>query len=208
MNTAIDWITGKIVRRVGFRAFFFIASIAMSHSQGIIQPDTKLVYIDVTGVSAAERSRLAGIYPISSKNEVNLPYIGKVKVPGWGYAALSVAIQNAYRQADIYPKIEVNVFLHSDDCDYGAPCIDISGEVVVGKCSIPIHFGKMMLSEALDTMRPKDSADLTKIEIMRDGRIMIVDATTKAGQDTTLKNHDIITVAAKNPPSASSSSAR
>ncbi len=171
-----------------------------SYAQSTIRPDTKTVQIAVHGVSADDRATITGLYTVSS-GEINLPKLGKVKISDWGYATLSLAIQKAYRDSGGLPNIEVDAWFFDGCCSGASQCIDISGDLWVGRLSIPIRFGKMKLSEALEDMRPKESANLAEIEILRDGKHLIVDATTKEGLGTELKNHDVITVPSKVQPS-------
>ncbi len=167
------------------------------HAQGTIKSDTKTVQIEVRGVSDADRATITGVYSVSSSGEIDLPRIGKVKIPGWGYAVLSLAIQKAYRDSGGLPNVEVDAWFWDGCCLGASSCIDVSGDVWVSRLSIPIRFGSMKLSEALKVTRPKDSANLAELEILRDGKPMRIDATKKEGLDTELKNHDVILVPTK-----------
>ena len=193
----IDHLLSGFAKCILLGQLLFLACLPAGHAQSVISPTSKNVQIDVRGVSDSERASLSGVYAISPSSELNLPRIGKVRVHGWGYSALSLALRKAYRDSGLFPNIEVSAWL-SDGCSLGAsPCIDISGELWVKQLSIPLRVGKTILSDALKVVRPKDSADMTRIEILRNGQSMIIDATQSGGLDTELKTHDLIRVPAR-----------
>jgi len=175
---------------------FWAIFLTPVYAQGVITPDTRAIAITVEGGIEA-KARLDGTYGISEDREISLHKTVKLRVNQWGYAALSLDIASAFQKAGLYPGVEINAFAYCSDCSGGGQCIDISGELEVGKLSLPIRFGKMSLSEALRDMRPKRTADLARVEILRAGKTLIIDATQKAGEETELKNHDIIFVPAK-----------
>jgi hypothetical protein len=164
------------------------------HEHARIFQEAHYIHISYNGMSNEEGSTDYGFYPISPSGEIDLPDVGRFKISGLGFASISLGIRKAYRDLGRFPNLEV-VASPWDGCSAEpSPCIDISGDLWVGHNSIPIRFDKLLLSEVLENMRPKDSADLTKIRILRDEKYLIVDATDNEGLNTELKHYDIITV--------------
>lgn len=67
------------------------------------------VRIRITGIPAAMKHKIDADYPVSDKGTVNLPFIGKIQAAGLQPDELARAIEDAYKEADIFanPKIEV-----------------------------------------------------------------------------------------------------
>jgi hypothetical protein len=158
------------------------------------KPKQETLYIMARGIP--NPGEVDGRYVVSENREVHLLWLGKVKLPEWGCAASALAIQKAYRNAKIYTNIEVFVGPSYSDCDEILG-IDISGEVKMNRSSHSYHPGKTKLSGVLERAMPKESADLKRIEILRNGQTIVIDATLPDGLNTALKNNDIITVRAK-----------
>lgn len=50
------------------------------------------------------------------------------------------------------------------------------------------------MADLLKDVRPKETADLSRVEILRDGRSILIDATTPDGLGMKMKRNDIVTV--------------
>ncbi len=73
------------------------------------------IQISITGVPQDEQGQINGIYPVSSSGMISMPHIGQVRAAGLTPAALSRAIEAAYRSAEIYTTPTINVLVDDRD---------------------------------------------------------------------------------------------
>ena len=84
-----------------------VGLLAPIHAQQI--EAGRAVNITIQGVTAEEKTRIDGSYPVSESGSINMPFIGSVHAAGLRNEDLAASIQSRYRNAGIYtnPTIQV-----------------------------------------------------------------------------------------------------
>src|SRR6202007_2333104 len=91
-----------------------ISGVVAFAGEAVLRPgDT--IELKIGGVPASDTTNVSGSYMIDGDGNGNMPNLGKVRIGGFTAGVAQTAIENEYRQHDIYthPTIILNMQLHS-----------------------------------------------------------------------------------------------
>lgn len=149
---------------------FSVALLLAGHawSQDAVLRSGDQVEVRLGGVPPEEISQVSGNYPVDGQGFLNLPHIGKIKAAGSTQADLQNAIENAYKSQQIYtnPSITINVPM-------AARFVNVGGDVKAPR-RVEYTPDLTLLGAITAAGGFTDYADQKKVNLMRDGRQIIV----------------------------------
>jgi polysaccharide export outer membrane protein len=159
-----DWFT--LLVSICFVANLFSPELLASGAA--LRPgDT--VELKLGGVPNTETGLVTGQYLIDGDGFVNMPNIGKVRIGGLSAAAAESAIENAYKEKEIYthPTIIITMQL-------GSRWVNVGGEVKAPQ-RVPYTADLTVLSSINAAGGFSPYADQRKVRLLRGSQVMVID---------------------------------
>ncbi len=155
------------------------------------------VKIKIMGVPAEEKAKIDEIYPISKNGMVNMPFIGEIRAAGLDSDELAKAIENAYREAEIFPDPTIAVIANEIQDDIVAQAVHIGGSV---KAPGPRPFAKglTVFQAVMAAGGPSDFGAMNRVILLREGKQQVIDLEGVAGKGVITMPHDTIDVPKQN----------
>jgi protein involved in polysaccharide export with SLBB domain len=172
-----------------FLVFVFICSIGFAQDAVLRPGDT--IEIKLGGVPSEEILAVSGPYTIDGEGFLNLPHIGRVRAAASSQSQLQAAIENAYRSQQIYTNPSITLSIPME-----ARFVNTGGEVKAPQ-RVPFTPDITVLSAISASGGFTEFADQTKVRLLRDGRVTIVnvkDVRRDPSKDIRLKPGDKIEV--------------
>lgn len=162
-----------------------------------IQPGNSLK-LTFRGLPEAEAGEVNGNYRVDADGTIRLPFVGNLKVAGMAANRAAAAVEDAYRRAAIYTRPTVEAVLVFDDVILGENAtISVGGQVTrAGK--VPFKPG-MKLIEAIQAAGDRTAFGGRNIELLRDGKLKVLDFREPATKNFELKPNDVLTVRQREP---------
>lgn len=123
--------------------------------------------IRLGGVPVEEINQVSGIYTVDGPGDINLPYLGKIHAAGLKQADVQSSIETAYRAKGIFVAPVITISVQFDRL------VDVEGDV---RAPQRVHYTQdlTLLGAIAATGGLTEYADESKIEILRNGKRMIV----------------------------------
>lgn len=173
--------------------FAFCAASLPSFSQ--IEAGTS-VQITIMGVPVEEKGKIDALYPVFNNGTINLPYIGIIRAAGMQPENLAAAIQNAYKNAEIYTNPTVQVISTTEGAGVREQLVHVGGEV---RRPGPIKFNNnLTLYQAIQAAGGESEfGSIRRVILYRSGKSQTVDLRESANKSISLRPEDTIEVPAK-----------
>jgi protein involved in polysaccharide export with SLBB domain len=173
--------------------FAFGAASLPSFSQ--IEVGTS-VQITIMGVPVEEKGKIDALYPVFNNGTINLPYIGIIRAAGMQPENLAAAIQNAYRNAEIYTNPTVQVISTTEGAGVREQMVHVGGEV---RRPGPIKFNNnLTLYQAIQAAGGESEfGSIRRVILYRSGRSQTLDLREAENKSISLRPEDTIEVPAK-----------
>jgi polysaccharide export outer membrane protein len=154
------------------------------------------VRIRIMGVPAEEKAKIDEIYPVSKNGMVNLPFIGEIRAAGLESDQLAKAIENAYREGEIYPNPTIAVIANEIDGEPLAQVVHVGGKVVAPG---PRPFGKglTVFQAVMAAGGPNEFGALNRVILWSEGKQQVIDLEGAAGKGVVTMPGDTIDVPPK-----------
>ena len=174
-----------------FAAFVFASPLYAQIESGTS------VQITILGVPAGEKGKVDALYPVSNNGTINLPFIGRVRAAGLSSEALSSAVQNAYRNAEIYTNPTIHVVSTAEGANVTEQMVHIGGQV---RRPGPVRFTKdLTIYQAVQSAGgATEFGSLKRVKLYRSGRTQTLDLTEPEYMSKSLRPNDTLTVPQKN----------
>ena len=171
-------------------AIALLAASPLSAQDAVLRPGDTLE-LRLGGVPPEEIQAVSGPYTIDGEGFINLPHIGRIRAAAATQAQLQGMIENAYRSQQIYtnPSITLGVPME-------ARFVNTGGEVKAPQ-RVPFTPDITVLSAISASGGFTEFADQSKVRLLRDGRVTIVnvkDVRRDPSKDIRLKPGDKIEV--------------
>lgn len=155
------------------------------------------VQIAIMGVPSEEKSKIDAIYPVSESGTINLPFIGRIRASGMNADSLAVAIQNAYKRAEIYNEPTIQVFSTTLGGAVENEVVHLGGQV---RKTGPITFQKnLTIYQAIQTAGgATEFGSLKRVKLFRRGKTQVFDVTDDQSKNVALEPDDTIEIPQKN----------
>lgn len=177
--------------RILAAVLFGLLGCGASRAQDAVLRPGDTIEIKLGGVPNEEILAVSGPYTIDGEGFLNLPHIGRVRASSATQAQLQGAIEGAYRSQQIYsnPSITLSIPMQ-------ARFVNTGGEVKAPQ-RVPFTPDITVLSAISASGGFTEFADQTKVRLLRDGRVTIVnvkDVRRDPSKDIRLKPGDKIEV--------------
>jgi len=148
-------------------AIALLTASPLSAQDAVLRPGDTLD-LRLGGVPPEEIQAVSGPYTIDGEGFVNLPHIGRIRAAAATQAQLQGTIENAYRSQQIYtnPSITLGVPME-------ARFVNTGGEVKAPQ-RVPFTPDITVLSAISASGGFTEFADQSKVRLLRDGRVTIV----------------------------------
>ncbi len=156
------------------------------------------VQIAIMGVPSEEKGRIDGLYPVSDRGTINLPFIDyAIRAAGLSPEGLQVVIQNAYKSAEIYTNPTFQVISTVAGSTVLNQTVTMGGQI--GRTG-PIPWNKdLTLYGAIQAAGGAGTfGSLRRVTVYRDGKIMVYDVTEPENMNIPLRPNDTVEVPQKN----------
>lgn len=155
------------------------------------------VQITITGVPPEEKAKFDGPYAVFDSGTINLPHIGKMRAAGLSPETLAVAIQDAYKKAEIFTSPTIQVVSTVEGSGVREQLVVVGGSV---RNPGPVKYNNnLTLYQAIQNAGGKtEFGTLKRVILFRAGKPKIYDVDAPAGKNIRLQPDDTIEVPAKN----------
>jgi polysaccharide biosynthesis/export protein VpsN len=136
--------------------------------QNVLLRSGDQIELRLGGVPPQEIEQISGQYQVDGQGFLNLPHIGKVRAAGLAQAELQDAIEAIYRREQIYthPTITINV-------PNQVRFVNVGGDVKTPK-RVEFTSDLTVLGAINAAGGFTDFADQTKVRLLRDGHVTMV----------------------------------
>ena len=157
----------------------------------------KSIQITISGVPNEEKGKIDSIYPVSESGTVNLPFIGRIQASGKSPESLATAIQNAYKNAEIYNNPTIQVISTAVGGSVDQEMVHVGGQV---RRTGPVNFQKNLnIYQAVQAAGgATEFGSLKRVKLYRGGKTMTYDLTNAQFKRVPLQPDDTIEVPQKN----------
>ena len=157
----------------------------------------KSIQITISGVPNIEKGKIDSIYPVSDSGTVNLPFIGRIQASGKSPESLATAIQNAYKNAEIYNNPTIQVISTAVGGSVDQEMVHVGGQV---RRTGPVTFQKnLTIYQAVQAAGgATEFGSLKRVKLYRGGKSMTYDLSNAQFMRVPLQPDDTITVPQKN----------
>ncbi len=154
------------------------------------------VKIRIMGVPAEEKAKIDEVYPVSKIGMVNLPFIGEIRAAGLESDELAKAIENAYREGEIYPDPTIAVIANGIEDDVVNQVVHVGGNVRVTGAR-PFAKGLTVFQAIQAAGGPNEFGAMNRVILLRGGKEQVIDLEGLAGKGVISMPNDTIEVPAK-----------
>lgn len=174
---------------------FAIVALA---STGLAQIEAgKSIQIFIMGVPSEEKGKIDALYPVSEGGTVNLPFIGKIQASGMSDEGLASAIQNAYRNAQIYNNPTIQVISTGKGSSVDQEVVHLGGQVR-GTGAKPFQKSLTIYQAVQAAGGATEFGSLKRVKLIRNGKSRVFDLTQDQFKNVPLEPNDTIEVPQKN----------
>ena len=154
------------------------------------------VRITIQGVPSEEKVKVDGFYPVSESGTINLPLIGRMRAVGLRPESLALAIQSAYRTAQIYSNPTIQVVSTAEGGEVREQLVHIGGQV---RRPGPTKFTKnLTIFQAVQAAGgATEFGSLRRVKLYRNGKTKMYDLTDTKDMRIKLQQDDTIDVPQK-----------
>jgi len=165
------------------------------HAQNVISAG-RVIQIELRGVPQEECARVNGNYTVSESGYITMPFIKEVRAAGLSPTALASSIAAAYRSNQIYTNPNVQVQASSIDSQQKL-MVHIGGQV---RRTGPVEFvpGLTIYQAIQGAGGPSEFGAMNRVELLRGGKVRVLDLEQTQFKGFTLLQDDTITVPEKN----------
>lgn len=163
-------------------------------AQSVIAPG-RAIQIEIRGVPQEEIARVNGLYTVSESGLINMPFIGSVRAAGLSPTALGASIAAAYKSAQIYTN--PNIQVQSDSLGTQQKLmVHIGGQV---RRTGPVEYvpGLTIYQAIQSAGGPTEFGAMNRVELLRGGKVRLLDLRQTQFKGFTLLQDDTITVPEK-----------
>lgn len=155
------------------------------------------VQIAIMGVPSEEKGKIDAIYPVSSSGTINLPFIGTIRAAGMSAEGLAVAIQNAYKNAEIYTDPTIQVFSTVAGGAVENEVVHLGGQV---RRPGPLAYqNNLTIYQAIQAAGgATEFGSLKRVKLFRQGKMQNYDVTKDQFKNVPLEPNDTIEIPQKN----------
>jgi protein involved in polysaccharide export with SLBB domain len=155
------------------------------------------VRIEIMGVPSEEKGRIDSSYPVSEKGTINLPFIGTIRAAGMSAEGLAIAIQNAYKSAEIYNDPTIQVFSTTLGGAVENEMVHLGGQV---RKTGPLAFQKhLTIYQAIQAAGgATEFGSLKRVKLFRKGKTQTYDVTNDQFKNVPLEPDDTLEIPQKN----------
>jgi len=125
--------------------------------------------LKIGGVPSTESSSVSGQYTIDGEGNVNLPYIGRVKIAGLAPGAAQTEIESVYKTRKIYTNPNIVITMQPQ-----SRFVNVGGEVKAPQ-RVPFTPDLTVLSAINAAGGFSPFADERRIRLLRGGQVTIID---------------------------------
>lgn len=156
----------------------------------------RAVQISIQGVPPEEQSRINATYPVSESGNINMPFIGTVRVSGLLAEQLSQTLAQRYKAAEIYTNPVFHV-IDSDAKTIEQQVVYIGGDV--GRTG-PVPYNRnLTLYQAIQSAGGEtEFGAINRISLFRDGKQYTYDLRDPKDMNVLLEPNDTIDVPRQN----------
>lgn len=162
----------RMMRNFSLPAYFglllLLAWVQLATAQEVALRTGDELQIRIGGVPLEDIESVTGTYTVDGGGFVNLPYIGKVAASGKSQSELQTAIEEAYREKQIYTNPSIMVAVPMT-----ARFVDVGGDVR-GPRRVPYTSDLTVLGAITAAGGFTDYADQGKVRLLRDGEVTII----------------------------------
>lgn len=155
------------------------------------------VQIAIMGVPSEEKGKIDANYPVSASGTINLPFIGTIRAAGMSAEGLSIAIQNAYKNAEIYNDPTIHVFSTTLGGAVENEVVHLGGQV---RKTGPLSFQKSLtIYQAIQAAGgATEFGSLKRVKLFRKGKMQTYDVTKDQFKNVLLEPDDTLEIPQKN----------
>lgn len=125
------------------------------------------ISISIGAIPDNEIAQIKGIYPVSDNGTINLLHIGEIRAAGLKPSSLQRAIEQTYKDREIYTRPNVQVSMDNGDAQTSRQ-VFVTGVQKPG--AVPYRQG-MRLSQAIQAAGgPTPFSKMNKVKLIRAGR--------------------------------------
>lgn len=154
------------------------------------------VQIAIMGVPGDEKGKIDAIYPVSQSGTINLPFIGTMRAAGMSAEGLAVAIQSAYKNAQIYNDPTIHVFSTTLGGAVENEVVHLGGQV---RKTGPLSFQKnLTIYQAIQAAGgATEFGSLKRVKLFRNGKMQTYDVTKDQFKNVLLEPNDTLEIPQK-----------
>lgn len=154
------------------------------------------VQITIMGVPVEEKGKIDALYPVFNNGTINLPYIGVIRAAGMQPENLAAAIQNAYKNAEIYTNPTIQVISTMEGAGVREQLVHVGGEV---RRPGPIKYNNnLTLYQAIQAAGGESEfGSIRRVILYRSGKSETLDLREEKNKSISLRPEDTIEVPAK-----------
>jgi protein involved in polysaccharide export with SLBB domain len=170
-----------------------IGSTWLTTARAGVEPGDSL-QITLRGVPADEQAKINGLYRVTQKGSLRLPFLDqRLPITGLNAEQIASAAESAYRNAGIYntPAIEVEI-LSGDEQKPGPDIVSVGGQVNRAG-QVPFREG-ITLIQALQLAGDRNAFGGRNITIHRNGKAIPLDFRKPEHKNFPLRPNDAISV--------------
>lgn len=155
------------------------------------------VQIAIMGVPSEEKGKIDANYPVSESGTINLPFIGTMRAAGMSSEGLAVAIQNAYKRAEIYDEPTIHVFSNTIGGAIENQVVHLGGQV---RKTGPLSYQKnLTIYQAVQAAGgATEFGSMKKVKLFRNGKMQTFDITKDQFKNVPLEPNDTLEIPQKN----------
>jgi protein involved in polysaccharide export with SLBB domain len=155
-----------LFRIASFLIYLFTARVALADAS--LRPGDS-IDLKIGGVPSTEVISVNGQYTIDGEGNVNLPYVGRVKIVGLAPGAAELTIENVYKARGIYtnPTVVITMQLQSR-------FVNVGGQVKTPQ-RVPFTVDLTVLAAINAAGGFSPYADERKVRLLRGKEVMLID---------------------------------
>lgn len=146
---------------------FLTVGVFTCHANDVALRTGDQLIIRLGGVPSEDIGQISGSYTVDGGGNINLPYLGKVHAAGLKQADVQSSIEAGYKNGGIYTSPIITISVQFDRL------VDVEGDV---RAPQRVHYTPdlTLLGAIAATGGFTDYADQSKVTIMRNGQMIIV----------------------------------
>jgi protein involved in polysaccharide export with SLBB domain len=146
--------------------FCFVAHIALADA--ILRPGDS-IELKIGGVPSAEVISVSGLYTIDDAGNINLPYVGRVKIVGLVPGTAQSTIEDVYKSRGIYTNPNIVITMQPQ-----SRFVNVGGEVKAPQ-RVPFTADLTVLGAINAAGGFSIYADARKVRLLRGNEVMLID---------------------------------